>query len=53
MWKGLYSNRIIDESYKLCPSLIVMINTIPKKLSESTLEIMNNFEILKTIFDEY
>jgi len=51
--KGFIENGMIDESLKLCPSFTNMMKTMPKKLGEKTIEIMNNFEIMKKLHDEY
>ena len=37
----------------MCPSFPAMMKTMPKKLSKKTIEIMNDFEIVKKIYDEY
>ena len=36
----------------MCPSFVVIMKTLPTKLSKETMEIMSDFEILKKQHDE-
>ena len=51
--KGFIANGMINESFKYCPSYMNIIKTMPKKLSVETLAIVNDYKIIKQLFDEF
>ena len=50
--KGLLANVVTDEGCKMCPGFVVIMKTLPTKLSKETMEIMSNLDILKKLHDE-
>ena len=50
--KGFLANVMIDDGNESCPIFMNMMKTMPKKWSEKTIEIMNDHEIIKNIYDE-
>ena len=44
---------MIDERYKRSPSYMNMIKTLPRKLSPETLEIVENFDIIMKLHDQF
>ena len=51
--KGFLANGMIDYDFKYCPSFINMIKILPKKLSNTTLDIISNCDILKQLFNKF
>ena len=51
--KGFIANGIIDEQFKYCSSYMSIIKIMPGKLSLETLAIVNDYEIIKQLFDKF
>ena len=53
MQKGFLANGVIDERHEHCQSHVNMIKNLPRKLSPETLEIAENFDIVKKLRDQF